>query len=616
MGMARKFESKLELWNGRRLGILADAFEVQVREAVNGDYYLSFIYPQLPDDAERYSEIIEDHEVAFPQETERGQRFVIKKVEEIRQGLKIYKAVEAHHVAFGLNQYFYDGYIEFVAAQSLENMLGLLAQDTPYSFVVEGDFPLQDIFEWGEGRKLDLLHELRELYGAELSFDNYQITLTTRKGGNYGARVRYKHNMKGIRKISHSMERITRLYGYGKNGLTIEGYAGRTIKYIDSVYFDPNNPYMAKIEFSEAESQSKLLELMQQHLTKYELPNISYATEFLEMEKVDREFEPERIREAGDTVTVYDEGLGYSFDARVNSYDRYPFEPKRGSAVLTNFRQLKTSDYIFQATVGSKKAISYTSRNAVLKGVKYDDSLTLVDGLGMKITDDHDRERVRLGQYAPGQYGLWLDGGSVVISGGLPDSQVSGSSSWNGKTTLITDSGVYTGQVTTDQVTAGKAKIGYALIDSIKANQIDVSGGRITAGQIDGTSLQVQAANITGILQAYQINSQNLQVKAVNITGVLNANQINTIGLAAEKIFQREFPNNYAVVGGNYGDLSLYHGGTEYFRLENTGPDSFRFINRGVPFLGHTAAIGASAMGAWHFGNATVSGLNIPAKFS
>jgi phage minor structural protein, N-terminal region len=406
--IARKFESRLELHVGSIRHILAAAFQVRVREVVNGEYYVQFIYPREDDDAERYTALLEGHDIQFPQNVERGQRFRIRRVEEVREGRKVYKVVEAHHIAFTLNNYYLDDYIDFAAAKTLSEMLTMLGNDTPFTFAIEGSFDAQDIFDWGEKKRYDLLQELRQLYGAEIAHDNYAITLTTRKGGNYGARVRYAHNMKGIRRTSHDMERITRLYGYGKNGLTIEGYGGRTVKYIDSPYLDPSNPFMGSMEWPDIDDQGRLLQEMEKYLAKYEFPNVSYATDFIQMEKVDADFESERIREAGDTVTVLDTDLGYSFDARAIEYERYPFEPKRGSAILANFRPMKTSDYIFQATVASKKAMVYTSENAVLKGVKYDDSLTLVDGLGMKVTDDLARERLRIGQTGPGEYGLTM----------------------------------------------------------------------------------------------------------------------------------------------------------------------------------------------------------------
>lgn len=425
--------------DNRRVAFLKNATDVRVREAVNGDFYVQFIYPRREDDLERYNMLTEQLDIVFPQEVENGQQFRIRKVDEVRQGRKIYKIVEAHHIAFTLGNYFLDDYIDFAAAKTLVEMLTLLGAGTPFTFVVEGSFPAQDIFDFGEDTKINLLQQLRLLYNAELSFNNYEITLTTRKGGNYGARIIHRHNMVGVKRKCHDMERITRLYGYGKNGLTIEGYGGHTVKFIDSPFFDPINPFMGKVEFPEIESQARLLEEMQKHLAKYELPSVSYDADFIQMEKVDREYLDERIREAGDTVTCYDEVLGYSFDARANEFERYPFERKRGRAVLANFREFKTADYIFQATVGSKRAIEYTSKNAVIKGQKYDDSITLVDGMGMLVSDDQGRPMVRLGQTGPGEYGqtmynkagaktIWQDAatGDARFSGKLIAATVEG----------------------------------------------------------------------------------------------------------------------------------------------------------------------------------------------
>lgn len=402
-----KFESRLQLLpaSGGKT-VLSAAKQVRVVEAVNGEFYVQFVYPKLEDDRERYELLVEGNDVSFPPDVERGQMFRIRRADEVRQGRKIYKVVEAHHIAFTLGNYFLDDYIDFAAAKTLPEMLAMLGEGTPFTFAVEGNFPAQDIFEWGEEKKMQLLQELRELYNAELAFDNYTITLTTRKGGNYGARVRYRLNMKGIERKSHDMERITRLYGYGKNGLTIEGLPGHPVKYIDSPYFDPANPFMGKMEWPDIDDSARLLQEMRKHLAKYELPAVSYDVDFVQLEKVDREYLDERIREAGDTVTCYDEVLGYSFDARAMEFERYPFDRQSGRASLANFREMKTSDYIFQATVGSKKAIVYTSKNAVLKGIKYDDSITLVDGLGMRVSDDQNREMIRLGQTGPGQYGM------------------------------------------------------------------------------------------------------------------------------------------------------------------------------------------------------------------
>ncbi|REK68011.1 MAG: hypothetical protein C6P35_03310 [Cohnella sp.] len=513
--MASKFRSRLQIWTpSGRLGTLADAFDIRVREVVNGDYYTQFIYPRLEDDAERYGALTIGNDVVFPSDVERGQRFRIRNVQEVREGRRIYKVVEAHHIAYTLGNYYLDDYIDFAAAQTPEQLLARLADGTPFTFVVEGNFEPQDVWEWGEDNKINLLQQARELFGAELAFDNYTITFTTRKGGNYGARVRYRHNMKGIKRTSHDMERITRLYGYGKNGLTIEGYQGRTVKYIDSQYFDLNNPFMGKMEWPDIDDQGKLLQEMQKHLKKYELPATTYEVDFLEMEKADPEFEQERIREAGDTVTCFDDVLGYSFDARAMEYDRYPFEPKRGRAVLANFREMKTSDYIFQATVGSKKAIQYTTQNAVLKGVKYDDSITLVDGLGIKVSDDQNREMVRLGQIGPGQYGqvMYNKSGAKTLwqDANTGDAHFAGILNAAGGTfsgALQAASGTFTGTVQAGTIIGGT-------ISGSAVNGVTISGGTITGSLIQTSASypRIELSTTGNLLGAFYDPNNSIRI--------------------------------------------------------------------------------------------------------
>ncbi|RAV03038.1 phage tail protein [Paenibacillus sp. YN15] len=479
----------LELWKDGMRYVLVYAKDVVVVESLDDpQFYTRFTYLKLNDDI-RYDLITEGGEIRFPNTVERGQRFIIRSVKEVREGPKVYKVVEAHHVAFGLARYFYDGYIDFAAAKTLAEMLTLLGADTPYSFAIQGDFSAQDIYEWGEKGKFELLSDLAKLYGAEIAYDNYEITLTTRKGANRGATVRYKRDLKGITRTSHDLERVTRLFGYGKNGLTIEGYAGHTTKYIDSEYYDPANPFEASVTFTEIEDKSKLLMEMQKHLAKYQLPNIAYDIDFVQLEKVDSAFEPQKIVEAGDTVTVYDSLLGYAFDARVRVFERYPFAPKSGRVVLANFREFKVADYIFQATVGSKKALVYTSKNAVLKGITYDDSLTLVDGLGMRVSNPAGTELVRLGQYEPAKYGLalfnlagaktiWQDAatGNAYFSGNITASTISGGT--------ITGGAISGGSISGTSISGGT-----------------ITGGAISGGTITGTSISggtVSGANIVG----------------------------------------------------------------------------------------------------------------------
>jgi phage minor structural protein len=340
--------SRLELWDTvERLAYLPAASSVRVREVLNGEYFVTFDYPKLADDA-RYDLLITGNEIRFPQDVENGQRFVIKRVEEVRDSGKVYKTVEAHHMALQLGQYFYDAYIDFAAAQTPQTLLTGLFAGTPFSFTISGSFGVRDIFEWGEKSRLALLYDLCDVFGAELSFDNQTITFTARRGADNGKQVRYRKNMKGIRRTESDLERVTRLYGYGKDGLTIEGYAGHTVKYIDSIFYDPYRPFEASKEWPDIEDQGKLLSTMESYLSENEVPQITYETETINLGAV----------EVGDTITVLDEVLGYDVESRLREYERYPFQPEqRPRLVIANFREKNRDDYLIMLRRKQKEGL-------------------------------------------------------------------------------------------------------------------------------------------------------------------------------------------------------------------------------------------------------------------
>ncbi|MGI2294186.1 phage tail spike protein [Paenibacillus sp. GXUN7292] len=331
--------SSLELWDDSgRLGFLPSASNVRVREVLNGEYYVIFRYPKLHAD-ERYELLEIGNEIHFSENVENGQQFTIWKTEERQAAGRIYKDVEAHHVAFGLGRTYYDDFIDFEAGQTAEVMLTRLFAGTGITFEISGIFGIRDIFDWGEKSRLALLHELRDIYGAELSWDNKTLTFTRRKGGESGQQIRYRKNQRSIRRTVQDTDRITRLYGYGKDGLTIEGHAGHTVKYIDSTYYNPARPFEGKMSWPEIDDQDRLLAAMQQYLADNELPSEKYDVETLQLPGVG----------VGDEVTVINEQLGYNLTARVYEHERYPFQRSQPPRfILGNFRDRYISDYLLQ----------------------------------------------------------------------------------------------------------------------------------------------------------------------------------------------------------------------------------------------------------------------------
>jgi hypothetical protein len=98
----------------------------------------------------------------------------------------------------------------------------------------------------------------------------------------------------------------------------------------------------------------------------------------------------------------------------------------------------------------------------------------------------------------------------------------------------------------------------------------------------------------TGVLSANQINA-----------GQIAAQYINTANLAPEKIYQVGSPNNFAVMGGTYGDMALYYNNAEYFRIYNAQTSAyFQYKNN---FFMNFDNNFVYARNSWDFSNATIS---------
>lgn len=71
------------------------------------------------------------------------------------------------------------------------------------------------------------------------------------------------------------------------------------------------------------------------------------------------------------------------------------------------------ADQIILGDNGEKLSSSVMGDDLLKANQKYDNSVTFADGNGIKVTDTLNNERVRLGQYAAGKYGLKVTGGEI-----------------------------------------------------------------------------------------------------------------------------------------------------------------------------------------------------------
>ncbi|MCY9593714.1 phage tail protein [Paenibacillus chitinolyticus] len=99
-------------------------------------------------------------------------------------------------------------------------------------------------------------------------------------------------------------------------------------------------------------------------------------------------------------------------------------------------------------------------------------------------------------------------------------------------------------------------------------------------------------------------------------TGKVTANQIDTNGLSAQRIFQAGSPQNYAQIGGSYGDFVMYYNNSELFRFYNgLGNIQFQFLGSSLLSFGRDAygRDSANPLKIWDFSLATVRGISVNA---
>lgn len=173
-------------------------------------------------------------------------------------------------------------------------------------------------------------------------------------------------------------------------------------------------------------------------------------------------------------------------------------------------------------------------------------------------------------------------------------------------------------RVTADgDLTANNATLTNANI----SGNINMTGGSINWASIEKPAyspyevgaLPLSAPQLTNITSTgiYTGSITANQITAGRIT----ANQIDTTNLAVARLYQNGSPSNYVVLGGNFGDLELYYGGSKYFSIYND-IDAVTLKHRGRDHLRFSSSTGSShAIGNWNFSGATVTGLNTVAVF-
>lgn len=202
---------------------------------------------------------------------------------------------------------------EFNAARANEAMRYAL-QNTGWSV---GTVNVTTLRTWTceEKNALAILRQVQNIHGGDLVFDsrNRLVSLLTFSGTDSGALFAYKKNLTSIKRVVDTRSLVTRLYAYGKDGITFASINGGK-EYVED-YTYSNEVRVSTLDCSNFTNPYQMLEFARMRLGEYAKPRVSYVLSAMDL-SVLTGYEHEQWQ-LGDIVTVDDRDLNMTIKTRI-----------------------------------------------------------------------------------------------------------------------------------------------------------------------------------------------------------------------------------------------------------------------------------------------------------
>lgn len=185
------------------------------------------------------------------------------------------------------------------------------------------------------------LRYIQSIYGGDLEFDtkNKLVHLYSNMGQRIQKVINYSTNLKEIKRTSDTRDMITRLYGYGKNGLTVESVNNGKTYIEDYSYFQQLGLPSKLIEYELKDERftipENLLAYMEQFLETYSQPVLSYECSITVFNQ---------YPEIGDRVFLMDKDFGVAKWVRILKEKVYLDAEYNNTYTLENLQD----DYLSQ----------------------------------------------------------------------------------------------------------------------------------------------------------------------------------------------------------------------------------------------------------------------------
>lgn len=167
---------------------------------------------------------------------------------------------------------------------------------------------------------LKALNLLAEKCKGELDFlKDRVVDLKSQIGTVTELHLRYDKNCDYIKKTSDTTQLCTRLYCYGRDGLTIKSVNGG-IEYLDSAYINNYKYRKEKVIYTNIAVAADLKTWAEAYLAIYEIPILTYKVSLADLTK--HKIWQHEIVNLGDTVRIYDDDLDLNVKVRVKKFKK------------------------------------------------------------------------------------------------------------------------------------------------------------------------------------------------------------------------------------------------------------------------------------------------------
>ncbi len=292
--------------NGAWEAVLENAFDIMVTSEVNGADTLEF---KLPFRDSKRSALDNEKQVQIVNDVYRIRTLTDDKGADGKVVTSVYAEAAFYDLAFSVEK----AAVNF-NADTPEAPMAYALSGTDWSV---GNVTVRTKRTWQSTEKnaLSILRQVQNIHGGDLIFDcaNHLVHLLTFGGTDSGVLFSYRKNMKSIQRVVDTRSLVTRLYAYGKDGMTFASINGGK-EYVES-YAYTNEVRTSTLDCSSFTNPYQMLEFAQMRLADYAKPRISYVLSAMDL-SVLTGYEHETW-DLGDIVTVDDRDLNLSVKTRI-----------------------------------------------------------------------------------------------------------------------------------------------------------------------------------------------------------------------------------------------------------------------------------------------------------